>query len=299
MFTFSRKVSAMETHLRAAHRNLVSLALPVLALCSLATTAHAQVTGVPIFFTNYYQQTDSVTTVYNGSNFDARLFETNTADVVSATLTYPGPASPGTYAATTYSNTTLDYGMNELSTAALQTGFPFGTYTVDYSGGTAGTGSASASYTQNAFSSTIPTLTPTTFTGLQGLDTSQPFTIAFNTDMPIPASTENDVFVNIFDAGTGTIAIGQGFLPSTTTSFFVPANTLAPNTSYNVHVIFSDRISTTSSGVDTTLGFDQDTSAAFTTAAVPETSTTVSLGLLLALGLGGVVVAARCKKQSV
>ena len=288
----------MQTHFRAAHRNFV-LALPVLAFCGFATATHAQVTGVPIFFTNYYQQPDSLTTIYNGSVFDARLFETNTTDVGSATLTYPGPASPGNYAVTTYSNTILDYGKNEPSTTTLQTDFPFGTYTVDYKDGTAGTGSVSTSYTQNAFSSTIPTLTPDTFTGLQGLDVTQPFTIAFNTDMPISASTENDVFVNVFDAGTGTFAFGQGFLPSSTTSLFVPANTLAPNTSYNVQVIFSDRIGTTSGGVDTTLGFDQDTSAAFTTAAVPETSTMVSLGLLLALGLGGVIVAARRKKQSV
>ena len=36
----------------------------------------------------------------------------------------------------------------------------------------------------------------------------------------------------------------------------------------------------------------------FTPAAVPEASTTVSFGLLLALGLGGVVIAAKKKKAA-
>ena len=176
---------------------------------------------------------------------------------------------------------------------------PFAKYTVDYSGGTAGAGSVSVNYTQNAFSSTVPALTPDTYTGLQGLDSTQDFTIGFNTDLPVAASTENDVFVNIFDAATGTPVFGQGFLPSTTTSLFLPANTLAPDTAYNIQVIFSDRISSTSGGIDTTLGFDQDTSASFkTAAAVPEAATTVSLGLLLALGLGGMVITARRNKQS-
>ena len=115
----------MQTNSKTVPRALAALALPGLALCGLAPIAHAQVQGVPIFFTNYYQQNDANTTSYTGSTFDARLFETKPGDVVNATLTYPpGPASPGTFTPTTYSTTILDYGLNVPTPADLQTDFP-------------------------------------------------------------------------------------------------------------------------------------------------------------------------------
>ena len=282
-------------HIYARTASRFSAAL-IVALCSLGMTARAQVTGVPLFFTNSYQQTGPGTTTYNGSSFDARIFETNPGDVVTATLTYPGPGSPGTFTQASYSTTILEYGLNEPTMTALQTAFPFGTYTVNGSGGTSGPGSVNVDYTQNAFASNVPELTPLSYNALQGLDSSQSFTFNFNADAPVPASNDNLVFVNIFDATTGAPAFGDNFQPSTTTSEFLPANTLAPNTSYNLQVVFSNRISSSSGSIDTTLGFDQATITAFTTAPVPEVSSVVSLGLLLALGLGTAGVSTRRRK---
>jgi hypothetical protein len=291
MFSLSRKVSAMQVRFQLVLRSLAVLSLPLLSLCGLATTAHAQVTGVPLFFTNYYQQTGSATTTSNGSTFDARIFETNPGDVGGATLTYPDPASPGTYSPTTYSDITLDYGVNVATPADLQTpfpGFPFGTYTVDYSGGNAGSGSVGLDYTQNAFSSSIPMLTSATYNGLQGLDTTQAFTIGLTNDTPVQASTDNFIFIDIYNHNTGALADSQVFLSPSTTSEVLSANTLAPNTAYDIDLIFSDRITTNSNGVDTTLGFDQNTTTSFTTAPVPEASSVISFGLLLFLGSLGV-----------
>ena len=210
-------------------------------------------------------------------------------NVGTATLSYPGPFSPGTYTATTYSNTTLDYN-HEGTIGALQADYPFGTYTVNYSGGTAGTGAASVNYTQAAFSGTVPTLTAATFNALSGgLNSTQGFSLAFNSVAPSPAATSNFVFVNIANFNTGAVAYDQAFQPSTTASEFIPAGALVPNTAYQLDVDFSDRIPSTSNGIDTTLGFDQVLLVNFTTGpqAVPEASTPISFGLLLALGLSG------------
>lgn len=280
----------MHIYARTAPLLLASL---IMVLCSLGMTAHAQVTGVPLFFTNSYQQTGPGTPTYNGSSFDARIFETNPGDVVTAALTYPGPGSPGTFTQASYSTTILEYGLNEPTMTALQTAFPFGTYTVNSSGGTVGPGSVNVNYMQNAFASNVPELTPLSYSSLQGLDSSQSFTFNFNADAPDPASNDNFVFVDIYDATTGALAFGDNFQPSTTTSEFLPANTLAPNTSYNLQMIFSNRINSNSNSIETDLGFDQATISGFTTAPVPETTSLVSLGLLLVMGAGGLALTVR------
>ena len=177
--------------------------------------------------------------------------------------------------------------------ATLQTAFPFGTYTVAGSGGTAGPSSVSLDYTQNAHASNVPQLTPLSYSGLQALDPSQAFTIAFTADAPVAASTDNFVFANIFNASTGAFVFGDGFLPTSTITEFLPANTLAPNTSYSLEVLFSNRIGSTSNGIDTTLGFDQATTTNFTTSPVPEAMSVLSLGLLLATGFGGLAWSVR------
>ena len=275
-------------------------ALPALGMLLLAATgARAQVTGVPIFETVYSTQTGSTVTP-TGYNFDARVFETKTTDVGTATLTYPGPGSPGTYSLVAGSNPPfLDYGPPGSATlAALSAAFPMGSYVTRYSGGLAGTGTVTTNFTQTAFAGSTPTFSAGTVTGLTGLNAAQSFTVNFNPFVTGAVANESDLFFNIYNTATGANVLGDEFQPSTLTSFSVPANTLMPGTSYYAQLDFSNRInSTDANGIGNGLGFDRVTTLNFTTAApVPEASTPVSLSLLLALGLGGIIVAKRRRK---
>ena len=279
---------------------LFRAALPALGLLLLTTPAlRAQVTSVPIFETAYTQQTGPTTVTSTGFAFDARIFETNPGDVGTATLTYPGPGSPGTYSAATGTPPVLDFNSGLLATqAALNTAFPLGTYTTRYTGGTVGTGTVTTAFTQTAFAGSTPTFT--NFSGFQNLNAAQSFTASFNSFVTGSVANESDIFFNIYNATTNANVFGDEFQPSNLTSFSVPANTLMPGTAYYAQLDFSNRInSTNANGIGNDLGFDRTTTLNFTTAApVPEASTTVSLGLLLALGLGGVVVAGKRKKRA-
>ena len=278
-------------------------ALPALGLLLLtAPGARAQVTGVPLFETIYTQQTGPTTVAGTGFRFDARIFEATAADVATATLTYPGPGSPGTYSLVAGSNPPfLDFDSGSLATqAALDAAFPLGTYTTSGSGGLAGPGTVTTHFTQTAFASSTPTFSANTFNGFQSLNAAQAFTASFNPYVVGPVANASFEFFNIYNATTGANVLGYEFQPATTTAFGVPANALMPGTAYYVQLDFSNRIdSTNAGGIYNGMGFDRVTSLNFTTApAVPEASTTVSLGLLLALGMGGLVVAGRRRKAS-
>lgn len=280
---------------------LLPSTLPVLGLLLAVTPAlHAQATGVPIFETQEYQQTGPSTVTGPSYNFDARIFETTSGDATNATLTYPGPSSPGTYTQTSYSTTTLDYYSGSFASQAdLDTAYPTGDYTTNYTDTGGNAQLVSVNFTQTAFDNAVPAFTADTYNAMQSLDPTQGFTFNFNSDAPSAASDSNLVYFTISDSnGVVFNANGMG-LPAGTTSIFIPANTFMPLTAYSTDLNFSDRITSNDNGIDTTLGFDQRTSSSFTTsAAVPEASTTMSLGLLLALGLGGAFMAARKKKAA-
>ncbi len=284
------------------HRRLQA-ALPALGLLLLtAPSLRAQVTSVPIFERSSTQQTGPTTVTSTGFDLSARIFETTLGDVGTATLTYPGTGmtiQTGTYSAATGTPPVLNYDPAVFATqAALNAMFPFGTYTTQYSGGTAGPGTVTTSFTQTAFAGSTPTFTVPTFNEFQNLNAAQDFTAAFNTDVTGNVATENDIFFDIYNANTGALVLDDGFQPSNLTSFFVPANTLMSGTAYFAQLNFSNRINATdANNIGHDLGFDRVTTLNFTTApAVPEASTTVSLGLLLALGVGGMVIAAKRKK---
>jgi hypothetical protein len=84
----------------------------------------------------------------------------------AATATYPGPGSPQTLALV--GPTRFDFSSPPFSSLpALQTAYPFGTYTVTATGSQP-TSVSSLSYQANFFSTTIPFLT--NFSSLNGLD---------------------------------------------------------------------------------------------------------------------------------
>jgi hypothetical protein len=80
-----------------------------------------------------------------------------------------------------------------------------------------------------------------------------------------------------------------GITPGTALSGFEVTSVTAP-TAVNFYAFVYD-----TTNIDTRIGYEGIATSA---AAVPEASTTVSLGLLLVFGLGGLLVAAKRKKQS-
>ena len=170
---------------------------------------------------------------------------------------------------------------------ALNAQFPFGTYTINATNSvTMASESASISYTQDPYTAAVPALAAATFSGLNGLNPSNPFTVGYNSFTPNAAFA----FFSITDVGTGTTVFNASFLSPTTTSILLGANTLAPDTQYSFELDFSDRIqgSDPLNGVPTNQLFDVRTDGTFMTgAAVPEPSGTAlaCLALMVVFGL--------------
>ena len=165
----------------------------------------------------------------------------------------------------------------------MDASYPFGTYTLTATNTGASTSqSANILYTTDAYTANIPALTAATFAALQGMNPSLPFTFNFNSFTPNPGASFGSTFLTIFGTSFDTN------LPNSATSAVLAANTLAPNTTYTFELDFSDRVTGTSNGVPTTLGFDVRTDGTFTTgAAVPEPgSLTLAAFGILTLGIG-------------
>ena len=125
---------------------------------------------------------------------------------------------------------------------------------------------------------------------MQGTNAAAAFTFHFSPFTPDPLATESILFFTIFNFSTNSIVYDAGFLPATTTSLTLAANTLQPGTQYSYELIFSDRTSVASPGADfnAQLGFDRRTTGVFRTAAVPEPASlaiTATGALLLIAGL--------------
>lgn len=255
-----------------------------LTLSLAATSAQAGLTDVNIFNNTSYSQTSAAApTTPTGYFFDIGGSMQNAGDFDGATTTYPGAGSPANLPING-----LFFGIGTPlypTLTALHVDYPFGTYSITATNsGTSATQTGAFNYTAEHFTSDIPTLTPSTFTGLQGLDPTAGFTISFNSFTPDPLTT-GITFFSIHDP-SNTIVFNGGFMSPSTTSVFVPANTLLANTNYSWELDFSDRLTGFDkvNGTNTQQGFDVRTDGAFTTGApalVPEPATLALLGASL------------------
>jgi hypothetical protein len=260
-----------------------ALVLAASAVVSASKPALADAISAFIFNNTVFNQTSSSAPATSSFYFFSigAQFQ-NAGSFNAATAAYPGPGSPQTLALTaptevnfpgfTFSSSPF------MTLSALQTAYPFGTYTVTATGNQPPSVS-SLSYQANFFSNTIPFLT--NFTSLNGLDPTSSFTAHYNSFTPDPNATNGFTFFMISNAATNQAVFRDFFQSPLSTAAVIPANTLSPNTSYTFELDFSNRLV-----VDfTTQGFDMRTDGFFRTgpAAVP--------GPIVGAGLPGLLAA--------
>jgi PEP-CTERM motif len=249
--------------------------------------AHAQVTEADVGLNATNEQTGPTTVTTTGGFFSARAFVNSSTDFTGGMLNYGGSGSPQTLGFVP-ADTAWEYGSpQDPSFSDLQTQFPTGGYTFSLTGGAFGPTTVNIDYAGNAYSNT-PELTAGSFTGLQGLDSADPFTVNFNEMVANPSANASFVFFTVFNSSNATV-FSQSFLPSDTPSVTIPGGVLLPGQTYTFDLIFSDRITgfDDNAGVPTTQFYDTRTDGSFFTAAgaVPEPSTWAML-LVGFVGLG-------------
>ena len=243
-------------------------------------------------FENYTQTSNTQPAMLTSASFDSSLDASKASDVGTVTASFAGPSSPLIY--TGQSGSFSYYSPDFQTQAQLDTAFPFGIpYTIQASGGTLGTLSATIDTPSMALYSPIPFLTGTTYSQLQGLNAATSDPISFNSFTRPPGANGSSIFILITSLATGdTVYVQFGLSPSTT-SVVLPANTLAANTAYEIDLDYITGIDSKNAefgGASFAVTFSSDTSAYFTTAAtVPEPASLA----LTAIGVASALLASR------
>jgi hypothetical protein len=239
-----------------------------------------------------YEQTGNGNTLtLNGTFFSADVNTSVPNPYTSVSMTFPGAMSPIT-SFSQLSPTDYHYQTGLYSTlAAMHTDFPTGTYTFTANNGDA----ASYNYTADDYSASLPYLTGTNYTDLQGMNSAQPFNFTFSPFTTGSTATDSFIFFTIFDDTLGKSVFDAGFLPATTTGVTLPGGALHPGDLFSYELDFSNRdvLTTgfTGGGGPPQLGFDVRADGTFTTAAAAATPEPSSAALL---GLG--LLAAACRR---
>jgi PEP-CTERM motif len=263
----------------------------LLLVSTLSTAADASLVGVNIFGNTVYTQTSAAAPTNPSFYFFSIGGDYASGDTFGgATAIFPGTASPVTSFENNvpqpnfFNNDSVEFP----SLSVLHTAYNFGTYTITATvNGSPNTGVIN-NYTQDLFTSSIPFLT--NYDGLQGLNPTNAVTATYNAYTPANGTNESFTFFTIRNATTGVDVYSQNFLPSTTTSSTVPADTLMPDTQYDFEVDYTNRIDGIDSihSVGTTQGFDVRVEATVTTGSrtsVPEPGSLFLLGTAL-VGFG-------------
>jgi len=267
-----------------------------LAVTIFATAMVAPVNAASISFVDQFKNVSNLQTgngntlTGNGAFYSADLNSTVPNAYTSANFVYPGPGSPATLTVVPTSPTDYHFQTPSFANkAAMDTAFPFGTYT--FHGINVGTDTASYSYTADDYAQANPFLTDTDFSSLQGMNASHAFTFHLSPFVTGSTASSSFIFLTIFDFNLGTFVFNDGFLAASTTTVVLPANTLAPGHSFVYELDYSNRdIITGTGGVfSPQLGFDIRTDGTFSTSAIatPEPATAAAglIGLALIAGL--------------
>ena len=252
---------------------MTRLRLTIGATCLCTLAAHGQAVRNPILiYTSFHNQLNANTVQLFTNGFTSQL-TTNAGAATDVSVevvndeaeygmqAYPsGPTMNFMYLSPTHSTQfeMLSYYMD-------------GSYIFRWSGGTAGTGSVSINqpFASGFWPSAVPRFTAACYNGAQGMNPSQPFTFQVVTPFtPSGSSEENRGGVTVRPlSGLGlvynTLVTGPN---ATQSSWTMPANTLQPNTQYQVSWMFSQGVleNTASNGVSG-VHFRHQTAFNFTT----------------------------------
>ena len=258
-----------------------------------------EISFVTLYHTAAYNQTGNGNTLTSlGSYFNASLTAAQPNDFNTVQMSYPGAVAPANLLQQSPSYYFFSSGTFPNQTA-MDASYPTGIYQFNASG-TTGSDSTSTNYLINDYPGSVPYLTGSDFTNLQGMNASTSFNFHFSPFVTGSQATDSFLFFTLFDNTTSTLVYDAGFQPATTTGLTLAANTLNASHSYSYELIYSNRDSVPSPGANfkAVLGFDRRTTGQFSTAATtsPEPSTLA----LLTLGSLGIVacrrkVGLRCK----
>ncbi len=205
------------------------------------------------------------------------IFSDNASDLNSATVTAASPLSPislslaGPGYAPPYSAFT--FSTSYATVNSLTTNYPNSTaYQFAISGGVLGNQSASLTTPASNLFPVIPYFNGSTFSQSQGMNSSLPFTFAWN-----GFSVGNGINLELAYFTISRISDGQVAFNTVkgngASSVTILAGTLQPNTAYNATLIYDARIEGSNAGFNgatSEVAFDQRVNLAFTTRAVPE-----------------------------
>ncbi len=245
----------------------LALASCVVALVALTPPVQAEISFVNMFRSGgFIQNGDGNSLTTTGYFFSTSLTSANANDYTAVQMTYPGQGSPVNLTQTNPSLFTYQTGIYSTQ-AAMDADFPTGIYQFAASN-TTGTDTTIFAYASDDYPQSLPYLTGTDYTDLQGANSAAPFDFHFSPYVTGSQANSSFLFFTIFDTTTSTQAYNAGFLSSTTTGLTLPANTLQPNHNYTYEVIFSNRDLVSSPGAvfDAQIGFDLRTQGNFTTA---------------------------------
>jgi hypothetical protein len=257
-----------------------SITLAILIACMAASANAGTLTEFGLGFGSWYTQTGPSTAVLGGGVLSVYVSTQNAGDFANGALVSCGGGSGCPQTLTPIGGSQFMGGGDAASIAALDAEFPFGDYTVTLSD--PGSASSTITHSQNLFPTDIPMLAPATYDALQGLDTASGITLDFNSFSPDPSTTfaRTDLIISPTSSGSSFQNFGL-----TTTSLFMPANTLLPSSSYEWTLNFIEGTdSYDTNGVDDEQYFYVDTEGTFTTeASTPEPGTVALMSLGLAL----------------
>jgi hypothetical protein len=268
--------------------------LACLLLLSVPAAHAGTISFVDIFGNVGFEQTgDGNTLSLNGDFFSADLNAMAANAYTSASVSYPGPDSPQ---ALTQGSPT-DYHFQTVTLpdlATMEAAYPMGAYTFQGVNGPT-TDTATLAYSADDYPQSNPYLTGTDYSSLQGMDASQDFTFHFSPFVTGATATDSFIFFQIYDETAGMPVFTESFLPATTASLLLPANTLTPGHLFDYELDYSNRdISNDPAGAmfGPQLGFDVRADGLFTTA-TPEPG---GAAMLVIAGLAGLLMLKRRAK---
>jgi hypothetical protein len=243
--------------------------------------------AVPTFFEVQndarFIQTGPSTTTTSGFDFVGAATPNDgigPLDFDGGTITFPA-ASPLSTTPLSPSGVNLRYSSGLVNQATSQADYPVGTYTFHL------TDSANPSHTQDeavdnsigTMPTTTPMLTPASFNGLQGMNSSQAFTV--NWGSFADANATSLIFFAVLDSSNN-VLVEDGLQPGVTQDT-IPAGTLQAGQQYAVALLFGNFAITPDNNGEVIK--ENRTDAFFTTQAVPEPASVIGLALAGMFGL--------------